>query len=102
MFIILALQVQLNQTEREHIPAGVRIHLIKASRGSYIRTPDGKFFAIRSSQIPSENNNNNTHPKFLPMPPPTSSSSSLNPIDQFLFGKAENFLENNFSFFPFF
>ncbi|CAF3924332.1 unnamed protein product, partial [Rotaria sp. Silwood1] len=53
--MVSTLQVQLNASEREVIPAGVRIHLIKASRGSYIRTPDGKFFAIRQSQTPSEN-----------------------------------------------
>jgi len=75
------LEVQLNASERERIPAGVRIHLIKASRGSYIRTPDGKFFAIRHSSSTSENNS-----KMSTMPPPPLPSSS-NPIDQFLFSK---------------
>ncbi|CAF3293445.1 unnamed protein product [Rotaria sp. Silwood2] len=78
------LQVQLNASEREIIPAGVRIHLIKASRGSYIRTPDGKFFAIRQSQSTSENGS-----KQPSMPPPLPSSSlpppSSDPIDQYLF-----------------
>ncbi|CAF4936771.1 unnamed protein product, partial [Rotaria sp. Silwood1] len=81
------LQVQLNASEREVIPAGVRIHLIKASRGSYIRTPDGKFFAIRQSQTPSENGSKQPSipppppPPLLPVPPLPSS----NPIDQYLF-----------------
>jgi hypothetical protein len=75
------LEVQLNASEREYVPAGVRIHLIKASRGSYIRTPDGKFFAIRHSSSLVENNS-----KLPTMPLPPSQSSS-NPIDQFLFGK---------------
>jgi hypothetical protein len=74
------LEVQLNAAEREHIPAGVCIHLIKSTRGSYIRTPDGKFFAIRHLQSASQNG---LKPPSMPppiLPPP-------NPIDQFLFGK---------------
>ncbi|CAF0777005.1 unnamed protein product [Adineta steineri] len=79
------LEVQLNATERERIPAGVRIHLIKGSRGSYIRAPDGKFFAIRPSLSLSEN-----HPKrsAMPPPPPPSLSLSSNPLDQFLFNSS--------------
>ncbi len=77
IFSCLALEVQLNPLERELIPAGVRIHLIKGSRGSYIRTPDGKFFAIRHSPSTSGNG-----PKISTIPPPPPSS---NPIDQFLF-----------------
>lgn len=73
------MEVQLTASEREHIPAGVRIHLIKASRGSYIRTPDGKFFAIRQSSSILENNS-----KLSAMSAPPSSS---NPIDEFLFSK---------------
>ncbi|CAF4754787.1 unnamed protein product, partial [Rotaria sp. Silwood1] len=89
------LQVQLNASEREVIPAGVRIHLIKASRGSYIRTPDGKFFAIRQSQTPSENGSKQPSipppppPPLLPVPPLPSS----NPIDQYLFSNLNKYLE---------
>ncbi len=75
------MEVQINASERKPIPAGVRIHLIQASRGSYIRTPDGKFFAVRQSSSISENNS-----KISTMPPPPPSLSA-NPIDQFLFSK---------------
>jgi hypothetical protein len=86
----LALEVQLNATERERIPAGVRIHIVKASRGSYIRTPDGKFFAIRQSLSAFENGSK--QPSMLPPappppPPPPPPPSSSNALDQFLFGK---------------
>ncbi len=77
------MEVQLSPSEREHVPAGVRIHLIKASRGSYIRTPDGKFFAIRQS--PSTMENNSKLSTMPPPPPPPPPSLSSNPIDQFLF-----------------
>lgn len=77
--VCLALEVQLNATEREYIPVGVRIHLIKATRGSYIRTPDGKFFAIRQPPSALENGTKSV----------TTSSPSFatNPIDQFLSSK---------------
>jgi hypothetical protein len=83
------LEVQLNASQRERIPAGVRIHLIKSSRGSYIRTPDGKFFAIR--HLPSTSQHGL---KLSSMPPPPPSS---NPIDQFLFGKFKK-KQHNFLF----
>ncbi len=73
----LALAVQINASQREHIDAGVRIHLIKSTRGSYIRTPNGKFFAIRQPLSTPENASK--------MPPPAAPSVSNNPIDQFLF-----------------
>ncbi|CAM4935936.1 unnamed protein product [Rotaria socialis] len=81
------LEVQLNPSERELIPAGVNIHLIKASRGSYIRTPDGKFFAIRQTQTPSTNGSKilPMPPPAIPPPPPPSLRSFSNPIDQYLF-----------------
>ncbi len=75
--------------ERELIPAGIRIHLIKSPRGSYIRTPDGKFFAIRQSISTVVNN-----PKPMPMiPPPSPSSSSL--LDELLFGRKIKNKEKN-------
>lgn len=79
--------MQLSATEREHIPAGIRIHMIKAARGSYIRTPDGKFFAIR--QTPSISTTGTPVP---PPPPTVPPSLSFNPIDQFLSSK--NFATN--------
>ncbi|CAF0909875.1 unnamed protein product [Didymodactylos carnosus] len=41
------LEVQVDATKREIIPANTQIHFIQTPRGSYIRTPEGKFFAIR-------------------------------------------------------
>ncbi|CAF3670750.1 unnamed protein product [Rotaria sordida] len=85
------LQVQLNASEREIIPTGVRIHLIKASRGSYIRTPDGKFFAIRQSQTISENGSKQASmPPPHPPPPLPPQPPSSNPIDQYLFGNLDS------------
>lgn len=66
---IVALQVQINSFEREYIPAGAKIQLIKSSRGSYVRTPDGRFFSIRQS--PSTTTNSpQPAPKAAPPPPP--------------------------------
>ncbi|CAF0786043.1 unnamed protein product [Adineta ricciae] len=75
------LEVQLSATEREHIPAGVRIHVIKGSRGSYIRTPDGKFFAIR--QPPSAPSENGPNPSQM-TPPTLSPSLPPNPMNRYL------------------
>ena len=82
----LALEVQLNALERDRIPAGVQVHLIRAPRGSYIRTPDGKFFAIR--QPPSASA---TSSKPLPMAPPfpPPAPSSTDTLNSFLFGKID-------------
>jgi len=79
------LQVQLSATDREQIPAGVRIHVIKSDRGSYIRTPDGKFYAIRQNS--TNNTQSNVKGSTEPRPPPPLPPSQLssNPIDQFLF-----------------
>jgi len=72
----------MNASQPEFIPAGIRIHMIKSPRGSYIRTPDGKFFAIRQSPVFDQ-------PKPIPVipppPPPPPTSSSL--LDDLLFGK---------------
>ncbi len=76
----------MNASHPEFIPAGIRIHMIKSPRGSYIRTPDGKFFAIRQSTMFDQ-------PKPIPvippppppLPPPPPTSSSL--LDDLLFGK---------------
>ena len=80
----LALAVQINASQRERIDAGVRIHLIKSPRGSYIRTPDGKFFAVRqpSSTLENASKMPQMPPPTQPPPPPTLSN---NPIDQFLY-----------------
>jgi hypothetical protein len=79
----------MNGSERELIPTGTHIHLVKSHRGSYIRTPDGKFFTIRQSTSTIIDN-----PKPMPIipqppappppPPPPSSSSSL--FDELLYG----------------
>ncbi|CAF0812565.1 unnamed protein product [Adineta ricciae] len=69
------LQVQINSFEREHIPSGAKIQLIKSSRGSYVRTPDGRYFSIRQSPSTAMNSPQPT-PKFPPLlrspprPPP--------------------------------
>ncbi|UJR22850.1 hypothetical protein I4U23_025879 [Adineta vaga] len=76
------LQVQLNATERELIPSGVRIHVIKGSRGSYIRTPDGKFFAVRQ---PSSLISGNDRKLPTMLPPHRHPTLASNPIDQYLF-----------------
>lgn len=55
----------MNSFERQIIPANTRIHLIKSSRGTYIRTPDGKFFAIR--KLPASFI---SQPKPMPVVPP--------------------------------
>ena len=82
-----ALEVQLSATEREHIPAGVRIHVIKGSRGSYIRTPDGKFFAIRQPpSIPSENGSKPSRMTPPSLPP----SLPTNPMNRYLLSKCSN------------
>ncbi|CAF2309711.1 unnamed protein product [Rotaria sp. Silwood2] len=85
------LEVQMNGYERSIIPAGIKIHLIKSGQGSYIRTPDGKFFAIRQSTSEIIN------PKPLPIapqppplpppspPPPPPSTSSYDLLDDLLF-----------------
>ena len=60
----LALEVQMHIAEREIIPAGVRIHFISSPRGSFIRTPDGRFFAVRQMPVAQA-------PKpIAPLPPP--------------------------------
>jgi hypothetical protein len=70
----------MNTADREIIPAGARIHLIKSNRGSYIRTPDGKFYSIRQSTSTVNNS-----PKPVPIaPPPPPPPSSL--LDELLFG----------------
>ena len=70
----------MNGSEREVIPAGIRVHIIKSPRGSYIRTPDGRFFAIRQPTTV------NTIPKPVPIiPPPPPSASNL--LDELLFGR---------------
>jgi len=80
----------MNVSERELIPAGIRIHLIKSPRGSYIRTPDGKFFAIRQ---PISTMINNPKPMpIIPQPPPPPSSSSL--LDELLYGMINKIKES--------
>ncbi len=88
----LALEVRLNASEQEFIPAGIRIHLIKSPRGSYVRTPDGKFFAIRTPALFDQQKPMpviSAPPRPPPPPPsvpkPTPSASSL--LEDLLFGK---------------
>jgi hypothetical protein len=75
----------MNAARSELIPAGVKVHFIKSTRGSYIRTPDGKFFAIRHSLSTALNT-----PKPIliapqpPPPPPPPPISTL--LDQLLYG----------------
>ncbi len=73
----------MSAADRDIIPAGVRIHLIKSHRGSYIRTPDGKFYAIRQSST-TVNKPVSAPPPPRPLPPPSQPSSSL--LDELLFG----------------
>ncbi|CAF3651610.1 unnamed protein product [Rotaria sordida] len=80
------LEVQMNGFERGIIPAGVKVHLIKSHQGSYIRTPDGKFFAIRQSTS-TEIMNPKSMPVALPPPPPPlppPSTSSYDLLDELL------------------
>ncbi|CAF0750251.1 unnamed protein product [Rotaria sordida] len=83
------LEVQMNGFERGIIPAGVKVHLIKSHQGSYIRTPDGKFFAIRQSTS-TEIMNPKSMPVALPPPPPPlpppppPSTSSYGLLDELL------------------
>lgn len=89
----------MNGFERAVIPAGVRIHVIKSLNGSYIRTPDGKFFGIRQSPSSMMNNPVSTPPAPQPMPPPpppppppaplepSTSSSTYDLLDEILSGK---------------
>ncbi|CAF3333665.1 unnamed protein product [Rotaria sp. Silwood1] len=81
------LEVQMNGFERSIIPAGIKIHLIKSRQGSYIRTPDGKFFAIRqsTSEIINPKPIPIAPPPPQPPPPPPSSTSSYDLLDQLLF-----------------
>lgn len=72
-FSFLELDVQLNSSERQTIPAGSRIHVIQGARGSYIRIEDGRFFAIRppneqpKNPAPTNSAMNLPHPQnFLP------------------------------------
>jgi len=80
----------VNVSERELIPAGIRIHVIKSPRGSYVRTPDGKFFAIRQSMSTTVDNARPvpiiSHQSPLPPPPPPPPPSSSSLLDDLLYG----------------
>lgn len=89
----IALEVRLNMSDRQVIPAGIRVHFIKSPRGSFIRTPDGKFFAIRQSTptvisdpklMPRMSAAAPPPPPLPPPPAPLSSSSRL--LDELLYG----------------
>lgn len=106
----------MNVSQKQLIPAGVRVHLIKSPRGSYIRTPDGKFFAIRQPASTTINNPKpmpmmpEPPPPLLPLPPPPPllplpppPSSSL--IDELLYGMRNKFKKSyllNLNVFVFF
>ncbi|CAF1412645.1 unnamed protein product [Adineta steineri] len=64
------LEVQMNSFDRQSIPAGVKIHLIKSPRGLNIRTPDGRIFSIRQSSAQTVMNNSQSSPIAPPPPPP--------------------------------
>ncbi|CAF0776750.1 unnamed protein product [Didymodactylos carnosus] len=46
--------VQIEARKQQIIPANTQVQYIQTSNGSYIRTPEGKFFAIRSPQSTEE------------------------------------------------
>ena len=82
----LALQVQINALQREFIPAGTQIHMIKSARGSFIRTVDGKFFAIRqpTSTALDPPKPLSTIPSPPPPPPPPPPPLPAPPVSSFL------------------
>jgi hypothetical protein len=76
----------MNAFERELIPAGIRIHVVKSPRGSFIRAPDGRFFAIRQS---ISTMTNNPQPRLIapqPPPPPPPPLPSFSLFDELLSG----------------
>ena len=44
---------EAGKTEPKKIPAGQQVLVIRTPKGVYIRTPDGKIFAVRSKPQPN-------------------------------------------------
>ena len=44
---------EAGKTEPKKIPAGQQVLVIRTPKGVYIRTPDGKIFAVRSKPLPN-------------------------------------------------